>query len=607
MLSQQSALRTHYFSRISNNNRWVTCHIQSLFNMKLRGSLLVIVCCMVIEFCHMDKTEYLLFRLRLSDRLINLSAIGLLFLFYPVVGHLTDVYLTRYHSLKWSFVMLILSTCLLVICGGIHLALARTIEHMSFFHHNILANALSTVVLVCFYAIGLGLFQANAIQFGLDQLLEAPTPKLIAFIHWYYWGQNVGSLAFFFITAGRMYIVDDVNAVTNDKLRNEHIVILEDILVYISFAIVFTTVLITLCTTKKHLYVQKAGLNPFKNIYRVLKYSWKHKVPEHRSAFTYWEEDIPRRIDLGKNKYGGPFTNEEVEDTKTFFRIFPLLLCLFGYHLAGEGYSAPDQLQRTSCPSLPVLLFITHNPLHLSTLVSVVGIPLYRLVITKVFPRVKNVRMLTKMWIGLFLSLLQVVLYIIVVVNHDTTYWQQHHSVVYNETRMSESVQCYVIRSHCAFIVGKNKFICHQYNDPVDNTYLWFIIPQLLNGLSSLLVSMTVFEFICAQAPRTTQGLLIGLWYATFSIRYLVVAILDNLIIERRSWLIYEGVKGFLILVSLVLFSCVSGRYRYRQRDEIVNVQAMIEDTHERWLDQEEEYMEEQRSFYQATRLYSAV
>ena len=136
-------------------------------------------------------------------------------------------------------------------------------------------------------------------------------------------------------------------------------------------------------------------------------------------------------------------------------------------------------------------------------------------------------------------------------------------------------------------------------NTPVDNTYLWFIIPQLLNGFSSLLVSMTVFEFICAQAPRTTQGLFIGLWYATFSIRYLVVGILDNLIIERRSWLICEGVKGFLILVSLMLFSCVSRHYRYRQRDEIVNVQGMIEDTHERWLDQEEEYMEERRAFYQ--------
>ena len=133
------------------------------------------------------------------------------------------------------------------------------------------------------------------------------------------------------------------------------------------------------------------------------------------------------------------------------------------------------------------------------------------------------------------------------------------------------------------------------------------VIPQLLNGISSLLVSMTVFEFICAQAPRTTQGLLIGLWYATFSIRYLAVSILDNLITERRSWLICEGVKLFLILVSLVLFWCASRRYRYRQRDEIVNVQGMIEDTHDKWLDQEEEYMQEQREFYHTTTMYNTV
>ena len=140
-----------------------------------------------------------------------------------------------------------------------------------------------------------------------------------------------------------------------------------------------------ICAFKKHFYIQRAGLNPFKNIYRVLKYAgpWKHKVPKRRSAFTYWEEDIPPRIDLGKDKYGGPFTTEEVEDTKTFLRILPLLLCLFGYHLAGDGYSAPQQLQRTSCPSLPVLLLIIANPLHMSALVTVVGIPLYRLLIVK--------------------------------------------------------------------------------------------------------------------------------------------------------------------------------------------------------------------------------
>ena len=48
--------------------------------------------------------------------------------------------------------------------------------------------------------------------------------------------------------------------------------------------------------------------------------------------------------------------------------------------------------------------------------------------------------MLTKMWIGLYLSLLQVVLYIIVVVNHDTTYWQQHHSVIPNRTQPLHSL-----------------------------------------------------------------------------------------------------------------------------------------------------------------------
>ena len=181
--------------------------------------------------------------------------------------------------------------------------------------------------------------------------------------------------------------------------------------------------------------------------------------------------------------------------------------------------------------------------------------------------------MLTKMWIGLYLSLLQVVLYIIVVVNHDT---KQHY--YYNNA----TTTCVEIRTNITN------------NDHIDNTYLWFIIPQLLNGLSSLLVSMTVFEFICAQAPLTTQGLLIGLWYATFSIRYLVLGVLDNLVIERRSWLISEGVKGFLILVSLVLISCVSRHYRYRKRDEIVNVQTMIEAVYERRLARQQEYLAQQ-------------
>ena len=569
----------------------------------------MIVCCLVVGFLDITQKDFLLFSAPLKSRLFVLSAQGLLFLLYPLIGHLTDVYLTRYRSLKLSFGILLFTACAFLVYCGIDLA-ASSIWKSTIFHH--IQTAVILVIICAIYIVGLGLFQANAIQFGLDQLLEAPTPKLITFIHWYYWAQNVGNLAFFYVLSSEFVITKEIDVMTNGTISQalyKHLgTTVPPIPVLLIATIILAAILFKFCLTKIHFYIQKAGLNPFKNIYKVLKYSWKHKIPEHRSAFTYWEEDIPRRIDLGKNKYGGPFTNEEVEDTKTFLRILPLLLCLFGYHLAGDGYSAPEQLQRTSCPSLPVLLLIVINPLHMSTLVAVVGIPLYRLVIVKVIPRLKNVRMLTKMWIGLYLSLLQVILYIIVVVNHDTTYWQQHHTDLNNQAYLyTRARECFTIRTGCDFNPSSIIWKCQQYNDPVDNTYLWFIIPQLLNGLSSLLVSMTVFEFICAQAPRTTQGLLIGLWYATFSIRYLVVGILNSLIIERKSWLIYEGVKGFLILVSLVLFSCVSKHYCYRQRDEIVNVQGMIENTHEKWLDQEEEYMQEQRDFYQTMSSYRSV
>ena len=71
-----------------------------------------------------------------------------------------------------------------------------------------------------------------------------------------------------------------------------------------------------------------------KLIYQVLKYAAKNRHPRLRSVFTYWEDKPYSRIDLGKNKYGGPFTTEQVEDVKTFFRILTVqvistpLMCL---------------------------------------------------------------------------------------------------------------------------------------------------------------------------------------------------------------------------------------------------------------------------------------
>ena len=66
--------------------------------------------------------------------------------------------------------------------------------------------------------------------------------------------------------------------------------------------------------------------NPINLIFGVLNYARKNKYPRLRSAFTYIDEEQPSRLDFGKHKFGGPFTEEEVEDVKTIFRFLSLVV-----------------------------------------------------------------------------------------------------------------------------------------------------------------------------------------------------------------------------------------------------------------------------------------
>ena len=40
------------------------------------------------------------------------------------------------------------------------------------------------------YLFALGMFEATAVQFGLDQMLEDSSDQLSTFIQWYYWAVN---------------------------------------------------------------------------------------------------------------------------------------------------------------------------------------------------------------------------------------------------------------------------------------------------------------------------------------------------------------------------------------------------------------------------------
>ena len=145
--------------------------------MKLRGS---IICCFLLQFSNLVQKQYTFYNIIvvcIHARLDILSTPtpGVIWLMstWPGIVQYTEVWFSDtcyyYHYLFIA-----------IIC----------------FHIVISKGGRSAIA----WLIGIGLFEANAIQFGLDQILEAPTPKLISFIHWYYnWSQHIGELVVFYI------------------------------------------------------------------------------------------------------------------------------------------------------------------------------------------------------------------------------------------------------------------------------------------------------------------------------------------------------------------------------------------------------------------------
>ena len=125
--------------------------------------------------------------------------------------------------------------------------------------------------------------------------------------------------------------------------------------------------------------------------------------------------------------------------------------------------------------------------------------------------------------------------------------------------------------------------------------FLLVIIPSILQGLAILLVFMTALEFICAQAPLRLKGLLIGLWYATLAVNYILFGIPDLFLSDPIVWEVFHEVKAFLVFISLMVYLSVSRRYQYRVRDEIVPERMMIEDIYVRQYNLREQYQEDIR------------
>ena len=323
-------------------------------------------------------------------------------------------------------------------------------------------------------------------------------------------------------------------------------------------SIICISVVVFIFSYYKHLLTVLPRLfNPYKLILKVLNYARRHKYPERRSALTYWEEDIPSRIDLGMSKYGGPFTVEEVEDVKTFLRLLPIILfaggCATGL-LTDPWYKL----------MMKKGLFTNHRSEIISCyivdwIVFGLGIPIYHFFLYPLFYNYIPT-MLNRIRLGLVLM------------------------------SISNCINAFAgDLLVCSSLTNTTCLLFHSELFNISSNGVWWItIPVTVYHLGLFLSIVTLFEFVFAQSPRPLCGLLFGFILMSSglsaSVGYGIYKVVSISFSNVHSWFCGKLSIMFIIFVYFILFYYISKRYKLRKRDDIVPIHLFAEEYFEKEL-----------------------
>ena len=181
----------------------------------------------------------------------------------PFAGWLADVRFGRYRVIRWSMWTMWISSVVITV-SFVAVQLEESYKQI---HCYLLVAFLSVL------GIGYGGFQANIIQFGVDQLADASTMELVSFVNWY---------TFAFLGSGAVaYLIPKCT-----RLMEQYKTIVS-LLLCVSLSVIVFSMLF--CNNV--LIKEPITPNPFKLIYKVIKYALKTKHPRQRSAFTYCEDE----------------------------------------------------------------------------------------------------------------------------------------------------------------------------------------------------------------------------------------------------------------------------------------------------------------------------
>ena len=449
----------------------------------------------------------------------------------PLVGWITDVYIGRYRMIRWS-IWMVWVTFMLVAMNCVVAQLVDSYSKTKYY---------TNFLLCILVTIGMGCYQGNVIQFGIDQLQDASTDEITSFITWYIWTNFSAGIVLNYVS---------------ECLPKEYLILIA-LIVSISTSIATFWMLIS-----DKMYIREpVSKNPFILVHRVIKYAINNKRPKCRSAFTYCEDELPSRIDFGKSKYGGPFTTEQVEDVKTFFRLLPIILFA---SILPSIITVVNQLSNqinsliyhqitstTTCYTNKIYTKIFY-------FMPVVIIPLYEFTI---FPVVRKhllwVKSSFKLLLGVLLQMARVFTLMVFVLKARHSYLEHNDS--------NATMQCIFEED-----VGSIGFAFNS---------KWMILPNILNSISFVTLLISTIEFICAQTPYSMRGLMFGTVYGCIVIFGLVgYGIKQPFTGKLTAWGTGIISCGFWYLLMNALFLGIIGTmlfilgalYRKRKREDVL-------------------------------------
>ena len=462
------------------------------------------------------------------------------YLFYPLIGLLTDVRFNRFKVIICSLYLLVLSLALV----GVLLWMIYMISKYTSLTRLVLGFKVLTALNVLLVVAGVAGFHSNIIQFGMDQLHDSPSDHQSLFIHWYVWCWQLGGLLF------AVLFKTFLSTMT---------------LIFFTVLVALFQVCISHCS-KDWFVIDATTFKPYRLLYRVTRFTRRHKVPIRRSAFTYCEDEIPCGLDLGKHKYGGPFTTEQVEDVKAFYGILRVLLALGPVFFLDISTGAMlFKISRKVRFNHNVALEYLVGEGLLSRFLTVVCIPVY---ICLVRPFVFNYipGMLKRIGLGVLLML--------------------------------ASCGCTLVMLTVAHVEQEEVFGC-MFDQLGSNASVLLFPSQYapyaqccLASLFTVLLYPALYEFICSQSPHAMKGLLLGLCFAIKGLFEFVglITVLLFTIFAKKQVLPSCGMEYYILnvavgVVALVVYSCIARRYKYRVRDEPCHVHRFVEEYYSKLLE----------------------